>query len=440
MTEGVIWKQLLLFSIPLILGDLFQQLYNTVDSVIVGRFVGKEALAAVTSSETIINIVVGVFSGVGTGATIVTARYFGAKDDDGLRRSIHTTVAFTLLLGAALTVLSTLAAPLLLRLQATPADVYPHALTYLRIYFLGISGLIVYNMLSGLLRAVGDSRRPLICLVICAVLNMGLDLLLVIVFGMGVAGAAIATIAAQFVSAFVLLGMMLRTGGAHRLEPRRLSIDRTILGRLLGVGIPIGVQKSLIALSNTLVLSRINYFGSSATAAWGVYRKLDTLINHIVQNMGLAVSTFISQNLGAGHTGRIRRGSATALALSMSMCVTLQALMLVFRRQLIALFNTDAEVLSYGSLIFLTSLPLQFFTAIGQHEAGVVRGYGNSRAPMLIYILCYIVIRQLYLNVLWVFFKTLPVAVSCYPFAWAVCAAMMYLYRKRFVAKTEQAA
>ena len=431
MTTGVIWKRLLFFAVPLILGDMLQQLYNTVDSVIVGRFVGKQALAAVSSTSCIVNIFVGLFSGIGAGATIAIARYFGSDDRDMVQKAVHTTVTLSLVLGAAITAVGWLGTPLMLRVMSTPEDVFPEAVTYLRIYFAGISGLVVYNMGSGILRAVGDSRRPLICLAVCSVLNMGLDVLLVIGLGLGVAGAAAATIAAQFLSAGLLFFFLTRKDTVYCLHLHRLGMDAGILRSIIDIGLPIGVQKSLISLSNTMVVSRINYFGSSAAAAWGVYRKLDQVVTNITQNMSVAVSTFTSQNIGAGKTDRVKGGARAGYFISISVAALLDLLMLLFRKPLISLFILDSEVQFYGSVIFCTILPWQFLTSIVNVQGGVLRGQGDSRGPMLIMLLSYIAVRQAYLFIGWHWIRSLAFIASCYPFAWISAVLMLTVYRRR---------
>lgn len=431
MTNGTVWKQLVLFAVPLILGDVLQQLYSTTDSVIVGQFIGKEALAAVTSTETLINTVIGMFTGMATGCTIVIAQCFGAGDREKLSKAVHTTAALAVLIGLGLTSAGLLGVDFLLHVLNTPPDVYAQAKEYLTTYFAGLAGLVLYNMCSGILRAVGDSRRPLIALMITSFSNILLDLLFVIRFGWGVRGAALATILAQFASALFLIGVLLISDDACRVEPRRIRVDRQTLKQILGIGMPIGIQKSLVAFSNLLVLAHVNYFGSAAAAGWGIYRKLDQLIMNIIQNLALAISTFVGQNHGAGKEDRIREGARTARRIMLGTTLTLSACMLLFRHPLIRLFNRDPYVLSQGSLIFSIMFPLHFLTALSNTEIGLLRGRGDARGPMLIMMSSYIVLRQIYLNVGWIFWKSIAFAVSCYPFAWGCTALMMYCYRRK---------
>lgn len=428
MTEGVVWKQMLLFALPLILGDFLQQLYSAVDSVIVGQAVGTTALAAVTSTETLINTIIGLFSGISAGATIVIARFFGARDDENISTATHTVFVIALAMGLLMTAVGVIFSPLLLRLLNTPDDVFEEAATYLRIYFCGMLGLVIYNMISGILRAIGDSVRPLIALAITSCINIVLDLLFVVVFKMGVAGAAWATILAICVSALYLLILLMRSKNSCRLEFRKLTYDRKIAKQVYGIGVPMGLQKSIVAFSNLLVIAHINQFGSAASAGWGVYRKVDTLVMNVINNIGQAMSTFVSQNLGAGKQDRIRAGSRFGILFNLFICIVLDGLLLIFREPIIRIFDGTPEVLYYGGLVFLWSLPFQPVNAITHALGGVIRGYGDSRGPVLLTLLCMVVLRQIYLNVGWAYLPRFEFAVSCYPFAWFMNMILLVIY------------
>lgn len=432
MTEGVCWKQLLLFAFPLILGDFLQQLYSTVDSIIVGQAVGKTALAAVTSTETLINTIIGLFSGISAGATIVIARFFGAKDEENISKATHTVIVIALAMGVLMTVVGITCSPALLRLFNTPEDVFPEAKAYLRIYFCGMLGLVIYNMGSGILRAIGDSVRPLIALAITSGINVVLDLLFVVVFKMGVAGAAWATIIAIFVSAVYLTVLLLRTENSCRLEMKKLTYDRAIAKQVYSIGIPMGLQKSIVAFSNLLVIAHINQFGSAAAAGWGVYRKVDTLVMNVINNIGQALATFVSQNLGAGRKDRIREGSRFGLIFNVAICIVLDLILLVFREPIIRLFNGDPQVLYFGGLVFLWSLPFQPLNAVTHALSGMIRGHGDSRGPVILTLLCMVVLRQIYLNIGWNFVPTFVFAVSCYPFAWFMNCVLIILYSRKY--------
>ena len=436
MTTGVVWRQLLLFALPLIAGDFLQQLYSTADSVIVGQFVGKTALAAVTSTETLINSVIGMFSGVSAGATVVIARYFGAKDDENIQKAVHTVATITIVMGILMTAVGVGLSPALLRLLKTPEDVFPEAKSYLRIYFCGMMGLVFYNMGSGVLRAVGDSFRPLVALGITSVVNIVLDLLFVAVLDMGVAGASYATILAVYASAAYLLYLLLRADGAYRPSFRKLSYDKKIAGTVFGIGVPMGIQKSIVAFSNLMVIAHINLFGSGASAGWGVFRKVDTLVMNIMSNLGQALSTFISQNLGARKEDRIKSGTRFAFAFTFLCALILDLLLMVLRKPIILLFNSDPDVLHYGSLIFLSMLPFQPLNGLSSVLAGKFRGYGDSKGSTIMHITCMVVLRQIYLNVGWTMTQEFLFVTSCYPFAWVtnLCLHLIYnrvKYKKR---------
>lgn len=433
MTQGVVWRQLLLFALPLILGDFLQQLYSTVDSVVVGQAVGTTALAAVTSTETLINTIVGLFSGVSSGATIVIARFFGARDEENISRATHTVIVISFVMGAIMMAVGIFGSPTLLQLFDTPEDVFPEAKLYLQIYFCGMPGLVIYNMGSGILRAIGDSVRPLIALIITAVANVFLDLLFVVGFGMGVDGAALATIIAIYASAAYLVVLLARTETACRVSLKKLQYDAAIAHQVYAIGIPMGLQKSIVAFSNLLVIARINQFGSAAAAGWGVYRKVDTLVMHVINNVGQAMSTFVSQNLGAKKEERVREGFRFAVVFNFLLCLILNGILLIFRDPIVRLFNTDTEVLYYGGLVFLWSLPFQSVNAVAHTLAGLIRGYGDSRGPMLITLLCMVLLRQLYLNIGWSYFHSFVFVVTCYPFAWIMNLILMLLYSRKYL-------
>ena len=428
MTEGVVWRQLLLFALPLIIGDFLQQLYSTTDSIIVGQFVGKEALAAVTSTETLINAIIGMFSGISAGATIVIARYFGEKNNKKLSDGVHTTMTIALIMGVIMTLVGVFLSPAMLRLLSTPEDVFPEARTYLTIYFCGMMGLVVYNMAGGILRAVGDSRRPLVALVITAAINIVLDLLFVCVFHMGVAGAALATIIGIYISSFYLLGVLMKTEEAFRFVPKKIRINKDIAGSVFRIGIPTGLNKSIVAFSNLMVISHINYFGSGATAGWGVYRRVDTLVMNIMTNMSTAISTFVSQNIGGKKTERVNSGCRFGLLATFAVTIVLDALLFVFREPIIRLFNADAEVIYYGSIAFAMQLPFQPLNAFAHAQGGKLRGYGDSAGPAYISLLCMVVLRQIYLNVGWNYIRSFEFVVSCYPFAWIMNVLILAIY------------
>ena len=330
MTQGVIWKQLVAFAFPLLIGNLFQQLYNTVDSIVVGNFVSTQALAAVGSVTPIINMLIGFFSGLATGAGVIISQYFGAHNGEMVHKSVHTTILMTLILGVAFTFIGIGMAPAMLRFMSTPDDVMASSSEYLRIYFAGVIGLMLYNIASGILRAVGDSKRPLYFLIVSSIVNVVLDLTFVIVFKMGVAGVAWATILAQFISAALALISLAKSDGDYRFVIRDLKMDWMVLKKVVRIGLPAGLQMAITSFSNVFVQSYINAFGSSCMAGWTSYSKIDQFVLLPMQSLSLSATTFVGQNLGAGNLARAKKGTRVSLALSMAITVLLTILLLIF--------------------------------------------------------------------------------------------------------------
>ena len=432
MTQGPIVKHLIQFSIPLLVGHLFQQLYNTVDTLVVGNFVGKEALAAVGSTTSIINMLIGIFLGFSMGANVVVSQYYGARDEKSVHDTVHTTIVMSLAFSVLLTVLGVVLAPVMLRMMDTPADVFENAATYLRIYFTGVSGLVLYNMGSGILRAVGDSKRPLWFLIFSAVVNTILDLLFVIVFGMGVAGVAWATIISQFLSAVLILVVLSRTSGPYRLIWSHLKVNREILNSILKIGLPSSIQQGVTAFSNVFVQSYINRFGSSYMAGYSAYGKVDVFALLPMQSLSMASTTFVGQNVGADNIPRAKKGIRTSLLLSIGCTAVLIIPMMIFAPQIISLFNSDPDVIHYGALYMRLTSPFYLTVCVNQIFAGALRGAGDTRAPMFIMLGSFVVFRQIYL---FVFSRIFPGSfypiVFAYPAGWMLCSTLLYLYFKR---------
>ncbi|MDD6032444.1 MAG: MATE family efflux transporter, partial [Oscillospiraceae bacterium] len=397
MTQGVIWKQLLLFALPLMVGNLFQQLYNTVDSIVVGNFVGKEALAAVGSVGPIINSLIGFFTGLATGAGVVISQAYGAKNSEKVSRTVHTTLSLTLLLCLLFTFIGIAMTPMMLRLMSTPEDVFGESAAYLRIYFAGVSGLMIYNMGAGILRAVGDSRRPLYFLIFSACTNTVLDLLFVAVLRWGIAGVAWATVLSQVISAVLIMIVLMRTDGPYRLELKKLRLEIPILREVVRVGLPAAIQQMITSISNVFVQSYINMFGSSVMAGWSAYSKIDQFMMLPMMSVSLAATTFVGQNRGAGRLDRIKKGANTAFFMSLTVSLLAMAPLLIFAPSLVGLFNSEAEVLSYGVLFIRTLSPFYMLCCINQVYASSLRGLGNTRAPMFIMLGSFVVFRQIYL-------------------------------------------
>lgn len=429
MTRGQIWKLLLLFVVPLFLGNLFQQLYNTVDSIVVGNFVGKQALAAIGSTTSIVNTFVLFFNGTSVGASVVVSQSFGANDKKRLHDAVQTTITLTLGMCLFLTIAGCLLVMPMLRMMSTPDDVIGQAATYLRIYFAGISGLLLYNMGSGILRAVGDTRRPLLFLVICCVINIVLDLVFVIGFHLGIAGVGYATIFAQMVSAVLVLTVLTRTDEGYKIEWSALGIDRQLLKNILCIGIPTGLQQAITAFSNVFVQSYINSFGSDCMAGWSSYIKVNQFIMLPIQSMGQTVTTFVGQNIGAGCEARAQKGTRTGLGIALAITAASGVLLVGFAPALARLFTQDETVLPYSVLFIRLCSWLTVFCCFTQILAGSLRGRGNARTPMLIMLSSYVLFRQTYLYVMTRYFYDTPAVVGfSYPAGWIVCALATGIY------------
>ena len=429
MTQGSITKHLINFSLPLLLGNLFQQLYNMVDTWVVGNYVSNEAFSAVGTVGPVINTLIGFFLGLSSGAGVVISQYYGAGREEKVRQAVHTALMLTLVLGVVFTAAGIAMTPLMLQLMKTPTEVAPEQAAYLRIYFAGVMGLLLYNMGSGILRAVGDSRRPFYFLVVSAVLNTVLDLLFVIKFHMGVEGVAYATIIAQAVSAVLTLWVLMGAEGGIRLELRALRFTWSVLRQIVAVGIPAALQMAITAFSNVFVQSYINYFGPDCMSGWTAYTKVDQLVILPVQSISMANTTFVGQNLGVGDTPRAKKGVRISLWLSVAVTAVLLIPVLLFAPDLTAFFNSKAEVVSYGALLLRLLSPFYFFFCINQIYAGALRGAGNSQMPMWIMLGSFVVFRQIYLYIMsnYISNEIIPIALS-YPAGWFVCSVATLLY------------
>ena len=423
ITEGVIWKQLLIFFFPILMGTFFQQMYNTVDTIIVGRLVGTEALAAVGATGPLVSMVNGFFIGVSSGATVVLSQAYGAGDRKGVSDSIHTGVALSLVLGVMLTAIGICLGGRVMGWMGTPENCMADATTYLRIYFAGSIGTVVYNMGAGILRAMGDSKRPMLFLMVTCILNVVLDLLFVAVLHMGVAGAALATVLSQMISAVLPIVVLLRQK-EDRLELRKLRIERSLLGRILHIGIPAGLQFVTFDFSNILIQSGINSFGDITMAAWTAHGKTDALVWMISGAFGVSITTFVGQNFGAQKYSRIRQGAWTCLALSIAMVCALNVTLLLFRSQILGIYTDNPEVIAVGSMVMLSIMPYEFLFMPIEVFAGTMRGVGNSLMPTLITGSCVCLFRVVWLMTAvrhWHSLKTLTLS---YPLSWALAAAV----------------
>ncbi len=429
MTTGNIILLLIEFSVPLIIGNLFQMMYNTVDSLVVGNFVGKEALAAVGSTTMIVNMLVFFFNGVSVGAGVVISRYYGAKDQKGLHKAVETTIFVTFICGVLFTVIGILLVRPMLVFMATPDDVMDAATVYLRIYFAGIIGLLVYNMGSGILRAVGDTRRPLLFLIFTSVVNAILDLVFVVVFHAGIAGVAYATIIAQFISAVMILVLLTRTRDEYRLTWKDLRCDMPILGQIFMIGLPAGIQSVITAFSNVFVQSYINSFGSACMAGWSCYNKLDMFIMLPMQSIAQAATTFVGQNIGAGKDDRVNKGTVDSMLLAVGVTAGIAVFLFIFAAPATRLFISDADVIRYGAMFLQTNVFFMLFNCVNHTLAGALRGRGDSTGPMVIMLLNFVAVRQAYLFVMTRFISNTERLVGfSYPVGWTACCIMEVAY------------
>lgn len=444
MTQGSVFRHLFWFALPLLAGNIFQQLYNTVDTWVVGNYVSDEAFSAVGTVAPIINMLIGAFTGLANGAGVVISQHFGAKDYDRVKNAAHTAAALTLILTVAFTIIGVTMTPAMLRFMKTPEEVFGQSRAYLTIYFSGMAGLMCYNMGAGILRAVGDSRRPFYYLVAAAIINTALDLLFVIVFRMGVQGVAYATIIAQAISAALTVATLLRTTACVRLEVRDIRIHRDMLGQIVRVGIPAALQMAVTAFSNVFVQSYINQFGKECMGGWTAYTKMDQLIFLPMQSLAMAATTFVGQNLGRQQNERADRGVKTSLAMSVAVTLAVSAVVIGFAPRLVYFFNQNPEVISYGTLFLRRLTPFYVLCCVNQVYSGALRGAGNSRTPMIIMLCSFVLFRQCYLYIVSHFISNtiLPLAMG-YPAGWLVCsgATLIYYHKvhlKALGARTEQ--
>ena len=427
MTVGTSWRLILEFSVPTAIGLLFQQLYNMVDTLVVGRFVGRNALAAVGTMGNAINMLVGFCAGLAAGASVIISQYYGSHDDEALSRTVHTTISLTFILGVLTTVLGLALVEPLLRIMSTPAEVTEDARLYLTIYFSGVSGLLIYNMGSGILRAVGDSQRPLLFLIFSALVNTAGDLLFVLAFRMGVAGVAWATILAQFLSALLILRTLMKEQKAYGVRWKQLCLDRSVLKRILYLGLPSGIQQGITSFSNVFVQSYINAFGAACMAGWSIYNKLDVFILIPVQSIALASTTFVGQNWGAGKRMRAREGIRRALTISVLITVILSLVMFAAAPQLVRLFTNDAETEEFAGRIIRLVCLFYFTLCFNQILGGALRGIGIATKPTIAMLTSFVVFRQIYLFITKLLHTGFEPVVLGYPAGWILCSLLLLL-------------
>lgn len=436
ITEGIIWKQLLFFFFPILLGSFFQQLYNTVDAVIVGRILGKEALAAVGGSASlIINLIVSFFVGLTSGASVIVSQFFGCGKKADVDNSVHTIYAFSIIGSIFIAIIGILLSPAILTLMNTPKELMADSIIYLQIYFGGIFFVFLYNTGAGLLRAFGDSKRPLYALIVCCFLNIILDLVCILVFDMGVAGAALATMLSQAASAFIVTWSLMRARHLCHFSIRKIKIHGKLLKSELILGLPGGLQYAMYSISNMIIQSALNRFGTDTTAAWAAYGKIDALYWMISGAFGIAITTFVGQNYGAGNMDRVKKSIRVCIGMDFTVSISMALLMILFRIPLFHIFVTDTAVVNIGTQMLLMMTPYYFTFVFTEVLSGALRGMGDVVIPMFITIGGICVLR-----ILWIFFvvplhPTLPVTLLNYVLSWLLTSILFVIYYRCRIAK-----
>ncbi len=429
MTEGTIWKQILAFAFPIFLGNLFQQLYNTADSLIVGNFLGSNALAAVSSSGNLIFLMVGFFNGIAMGAGVVIARYYGAKEMKEVQKAVHTTIAFGIAAGILLTIAGTVLTARILIWMGTPAEVLPESATYFRIYFMGSLSFVMYNIFVGILQSVGDSRHPLVYLMISSAVNILLDLLFVGIMGFGVGAAAMATILSQFLSAFLCFYRLLhKSPDEYRVSVNAIRFDLPMLKQIIANGLPAGFQNSIIAFANVIVQSNINKFGKMAVAGCGAYSKIEGFGFLPITCFSLALTTFISQNLGAKQYGRAKKGARFGILCSIVSAELVGVFLYFAIPLLIRAFNRTPEVIAYGTAQARTVTLFYFLLAFSHCIAGILRGAGKASVPMITMLCFWCIVRVSYITVILHFIPKIQMIFWAYPLTWSLSSIVFLIY------------
>ncbi|MBO5573913.1 MAG: MATE family efflux transporter [Clostridium sp.] len=429
VTEGTIWKQILRFFFPIVFGTFFQQLYNTADAVIVGRFVGKEALAAVGGSTTLlVNLMVFFFVGLTSGVSVLISQYFGAGKDQSVSDAVHTGIVFALLCGLFMTAAGLPLARPALEMMNTPAETIEDSVRYLTIYLIGVTANLLYNMGSGILRAVGDSKRPLYFLIAACFVNIGLDLLFVAGMGMGVAGVALATVLSEVFSVILSLGCLIRTDECYRLEPGKLRVHLPMVVRVIAIGLPMGLQSVMYSISNIIIQSRVNLIGTDTVAAWAAYFRIDTVFWMIMNALGIAITTFVGQNYGAGKIDRLHRGVHECLAMAAAISVVITAFLFGAGRVIFSLFTTDPAVQRIGMDILHFVAPF-YITYIGvEAYSGALRGIGDSLAALIITAFGTCILRVIWVAVMVPKSPDVFTILTSYPISWGVSSVIFVIY------------
>jgi putative MATE family efflux protein len=429
ITDGVIWKQILIFFFPLLFGTFFQQLYNTADAIVVGRFAGKVALSAVGGTTgTLINVFVGFFVGVSTGATVTISQYYGGRQKKEVGKAVHTAIAMAIVGGAVIMLLGLVGAPMALRLMGTPEEIIPYSLTYLRIYFAGMIANLVYNVGAGILRAIGDSKRPLYYLIISCFINIILDLVFVVVFHWDVMGVALATVISQLCSAVLVCITLMRTKDSYQLRWKELHFHKEMLRRIFYIGLPAGFQSLMYSSSNVIIQANMNSFGTDTIAAWSAFGKIDGIFWMVMGSFGISITTFVGQNYGAGKYDRVRKGSKVCLSMALSVAIGLSVILYFTGPYIYWLFTTDTLVVEKGMEILHIMVPTFWTYVFIEIFSGSLRGMGDSFIPMILTSMGVCVLRILWLFTIVPLRPEISTVIYSYPITWSVTSVLFIIY------------
>lgn len=433
MTDGNISSRLVKFAVPLLWGNLFQQLYGVIDAIIVGNFLGPNDLAAVSATGSLMFLIVGFFVGLSSGVSVVISKFFGAKDEYNLKRAIGTSITLSLIISVALTVTTPFLMPFALELMDTPVEIFSGANTYLQTYFLGISTLVLYNTASGIFQAVGDSKRPLRYLLISSIINIVLDILFVTVVQWGIRGVALATVISQAISTILAFRYLNRIQDTHRVTFSLLCFDKPILKNMMSAGIPSAIQNSVASIANVVVQSNVNSFGAVAVAGVGAYVKIEKFAFIPVNAFSASITTFVSQNMGAKEMERVKEGSKKGLIYAVVFTQIIGVLIYFLAPTLIRMFTSDPDVIAMGVLKSRITSNLYFLMAITHSVAAVLRGMGRAKVPMYTLIVCWCVIRIAYIEVVTYFFNDIAMTFWAHPFTWGLSAVFLAIYYKKLM-------
>lgn len=435
ITEGIIWKQILIFFFPIVVGTLFQQLYNIIDTVIVGRFVGKAALASIGGSPAVLTQqIIMLFTNLASGASVVISQFYGAKEEQKLHTALHTAAAFSVMASILISIAGYISAPALLSVMKTPEDIMAGSVRYLQIYFLGITATLIYNTGAGIMRAVGDSKRPLHYLVVCSILNIILDIVLVVFFKMGITGAAVATVISQTVSAILIIRALMRSYDTMKLIPKDIRINAPVLMSELRIGVPAALQSCMSVVTNIIIQTAVNQFGTDTIAAWATFTKIDLIFWAVCGAFGIAVTTFAGQNYGAKKYKRIYKSVRTTLCMSLALCGFILIGLMVFADPLLSLFVSDKAVIGIGIYIIMHIAPSYVIYIFVEIFSGALRGIGDVIIPTIINLGGICLIRLPWILLITPLHREIITVLVSYPLAWAATALLLipyYFYRKK---------